>query len=211
MLDAHGEPVLGSDGKPLMIIDSRVPSGGSIGAGGVILDANGEPVLGADGVPLYAAAVKAPALDAPKKIKQKRARKSEIVAAGRMLTLTRMRARDVPDLDAQNPKPGRRRNPNDVSGEPRCRLERFPRWLSPPCDFPDCGACSHAAAYRMPAQIRISASRSSTMRGPMSISHARLTSRTRRTPSGTKNPVAKPFACLFRMMTPRAAVLPLSR
>jgi hypothetical protein len=34
--------------------DPRIPPGGSIGPGGVILDANGNPVLGADGKPLIA-------------------------------------------------------------------------------------------------------------------------------------------------------------
>lgn len=36
--------------------DPRIPAGGSIGPGGVILDANGNPVLGADGKPLMAGA-----------------------------------------------------------------------------------------------------------------------------------------------------------
>ena len=34
--------------------DPRIPAGGSIGPGGIILDANGNPVLGADGKPMYA-------------------------------------------------------------------------------------------------------------------------------------------------------------
>ena len=37
-----------------MICDPRIPPGGSIGPGGVILDADGKPVLGADGKPLLA-------------------------------------------------------------------------------------------------------------------------------------------------------------
>ena len=47
--------MLGADGKPLRATDPRVPPGGSIGPGGVILDASGNPVLGADGKPLIAA------------------------------------------------------------------------------------------------------------------------------------------------------------
>ena len=35
--------------------DPRIPPGGSIGPGGIILDANGNPVLGADGKPMYVA------------------------------------------------------------------------------------------------------------------------------------------------------------
>jgi len=53
-LDAAGKPVLGADGKPLVVTDPRVLPGGSIGAGGVILDAAGKPVLGVDGKPLIA-------------------------------------------------------------------------------------------------------------------------------------------------------------
>ena len=33
--------------------DPRVPKGGSVGEGGVILDASGNPVLGKDGKPMY--------------------------------------------------------------------------------------------------------------------------------------------------------------
>ena len=44
-LDASGKPVPGADGKPLKAMDPRVPPGGSIGEGGVILDANGNPVI----------------------------------------------------------------------------------------------------------------------------------------------------------------------
>ena len=53
--DKNGRPVLGADGKPLIATaamdDPRIPTGGSIGKGGVILDANSNPGLGADGKP----------------------------------------------------------------------------------------------------------------------------------------------------------------
>ena len=55
LLDAHGKPMLGKDGKPRYMSDARVPKGGRVGAGGIILDARGKPVLGADGKPMYAA------------------------------------------------------------------------------------------------------------------------------------------------------------
>ena len=43
-----------SELKQVLASDPRIPPGGSIGPGGVILDANGNPVLGADGKPLVA-------------------------------------------------------------------------------------------------------------------------------------------------------------
>ena len=46
LLDAHGRPLLGADGKPLTVPPC------SIGPDGVILDADGRPVLGADGRPI---------------------------------------------------------------------------------------------------------------------------------------------------------------
>jgi hypothetical protein len=77
-----------------------VPAGGSV-VDGVILDADGKPVLGADGAPLLSEARKRrhrlAALEAGKKAK--RSKQSEIVPAGRMVTLTRLRAKDVPDMD----------------------------------------------------------------------------------------------------------------
>ena len=45
---------MGADGKPQYLTDPRVPKGGSIGPGGIILDEWGNPVLGEDGKPLYA-------------------------------------------------------------------------------------------------------------------------------------------------------------
>ena len=55
ILGPDGQPVLGpTTGRPQVVTDERVPSGGSIGGGpiGVILNANGEPVLDADGKPI---------------------------------------------------------------------------------------------------------------------------------------------------------------
>ena len=70
ILDANGNPVLGADGKPLYARanpnyngpggagggfgnDPRIPPGGRVGPGGIILDEFGNPVLGADGKPMY--------------------------------------------------------------------------------------------------------------------------------------------------------------
>ena len=122
ILDAEGNPVLGADGKPI-ICDPRIPPGGSVGEGGVILDAFGNPVLGADGKPLYVEAETQQMLEAiaeeqanidkykdtwapPSSSMEKgrngspkKKRKSEIVPAGRMVTFSSLRARDVPDVD----------------------------------------------------------------------------------------------------------------
>ena len=38
--------------QPLRVTDPRVPLGGSIGPGGIILDANGNPVVGPNGKPI---------------------------------------------------------------------------------------------------------------------------------------------------------------
>jgi len=45
---------MGGSGRGPMIADPRIPPGGSLGPGGVILDANGNPVLGEDGKPMIA-------------------------------------------------------------------------------------------------------------------------------------------------------------
>ena len=48
LLDANGRPILGGDGKPI-VVDR---SGSSIAADGSVLDASGLPVLGSDGAPI---------------------------------------------------------------------------------------------------------------------------------------------------------------
>ena len=45
-------PLGNSHGCSFVVTDTRVPTGGSIGADGIILDARGEAVLGADGTPM---------------------------------------------------------------------------------------------------------------------------------------------------------------
>ena len=100
LLDKDGNAVLGADGKPQAVSDPRVPAGGSIGAGGVILDAKGQPVLGDDGEPLVVGRRSKKGQEGLEaKIKRKKVRNAEIGPAGRMLTLSRLRARDVPDMD----------------------------------------------------------------------------------------------------------------
>lgn len=105
--------MLGPDGKPMVYTDPRMPANGSIGPGGIILDADGNPVLGADGKPLYAGISTTPGSgkklrgkrnddDDPgggRRRRKKKAKTSEVVPAGRLVTLTRMRCKDVPDMD----------------------------------------------------------------------------------------------------------------
>ena len=117
ILDANGKPVLGKDGKP-MISDPRIPPGGSIGEGGVILGADGRPLLGADGQPMFAEVSEevlselldfedetpdwkppSSAVGSARNGSPKRQRNSEIVPAGRMVTFSQLRAKDVPDMD----------------------------------------------------------------------------------------------------------------
>jgi len=109
ILDASGKPVLGADGRPITIsTDPRVPPGGSIGEGGVILDAKGNPVLGEDGQPLIAdverSEVHLQSASALGSGQDKFARHGVVVPAGRMLTLSRIRARDVPNVDRRSLK-----------------------------------------------------------------------------------------------------------
>lgn len=53
IVDASGKVVLDADGKPMVApADPRVPLGGSVGEGGVILDAEGNPLLDTDGNPM---------------------------------------------------------------------------------------------------------------------------------------------------------------
>ena len=51
MIGADGKPVLNAAGEPI-VIDPRLPAGGSIGEGGVLLGSNGLPIMGEDGRPM---------------------------------------------------------------------------------------------------------------------------------------------------------------
>jgi len=90
ILDANGKPVLGADGKPQFVTDPRVPPGGSIRAPGIILDKHGNPVLGPDGQPLMVGKGKG---------KKKRAKETEVVPAGRVVTIKNCKTRNLPDTD----------------------------------------------------------------------------------------------------------------
>ena len=107
ILDANGRPVLGADGKPAYA-DPRVPPGGSVGEDGVIRDAGGNPLIGDDGLPLVASMAGSANIFASKPTNSKgnggaggrrRVRNSEVTPAGRLVLISRMRAKDVPDVD----------------------------------------------------------------------------------------------------------------
>jgi len=119
VLDANGSPVLdGATGRHLRITDPRVPPGGTIGPGGILFDEQEKPMIGRDGKPLRANPIfvlrevhlgggadggGAAASDGAGGLKRsqwlKKARQSRVVPAGRMVTLSRMRCKDVPDVD----------------------------------------------------------------------------------------------------------------
>ena len=54
LLDEAGWPVVGADGRTTTVHDPRVPPGGRIVAGGLVVDAAGQPVLTASGKPIHA-------------------------------------------------------------------------------------------------------------------------------------------------------------
>jgi len=106
-LDASGTPVMGADGKPLVVTDARVPPGGSIGAGGMILDASGKPVLGGDGKPLIAGGSSGGNDGQGKKRggASSPSPRFEYIPMGRMVTLRNMRAANIPASSGKKSDP----------------------------------------------------------------------------------------------------------
>ena len=71
----------GPDGKPMFATDERVPPGGTIGAGGVVLDKNGHLCMGPDGKPMVVTIAAAQAFANPEKAETEGAVAATDVAA----------------------------------------------------------------------------------------------------------------------------------